>query len=331
MALIAQQYLTLLDHAKRMDPDGKHASIVEILAQNNPIIQDMPFVEGNLPTGHRVTVRTGLPDVYWRKMNEGVLTSKSKTAQVDEACGMLEAWSQVDKDLADLGGQPGVFRLNEATAFIEAMGQEFASAVFYGSTSDEFFGLSSRYAATSAANGQNIVKAGGASTDNSSIWLICWSPDKLFGIFPKGLPAGIQHFDHGEVTVDNAGGVTGAKLRAYEDRFAFKGGIVVKDWRWAVRVPNIDISNLTTESSAADLSKLMIRAMHRLPSLAGGGKMAFYMNRTVLQMLDTQRRGAVQTGGQLSYSEVDGKPVQSFRGIPVKVCDALLENESLVS
>lgn len=331
MALIAQQYLTLLDHAKRMDPDGKHAAIVELLAQNNPIIQDMPFVEGNLPTGHRVTVRTGLPDVYWRKLNEGVLTSKSKTAQVDEGCGMLESWSEVDKDLADLGGQPGVFRLNEAAAFIEAMSQEFAATVFYGSTADEFFGLSSRYSSTSAANGQNIVKAGGASTDNSSIWLICWAPEKIFGIFPKGLPAGVQHFDHGEVTVENAGGVTGAKMRAYQDRFTFKGGIVVKDWRWAVRIPNIDISNLVTESSAADLSKLMIKAMHRLPSLAGGGKMSFYMNRTVLQMLDIQKRSGVQTGGQLSYSEVDGKPVQTFRGIPVKVCDALLENESLVS
>ena len=86
MATIGANALTLADWAKRLDPQGKVPSIVELLAQTNEILQDMLWVEGNLPTGHRTTVRTGLPTVAWRLLNNGVQPSKSTTAQIDEQC-----------------------------------------------------------------------------------------------------------------------------------------------------------------------------------------------------------------------------------------------------
>src|SRR6185312_14940930 len=101
--------LNLIDWAKRQDPNGKTATIVELLSQTNDIMDDMTFIEGNLATGHRTTVRTGLPAVAWRKLNGGILPSKSTTAQLDEAAGMLEAWSEVDKDLAELNGDVSAF------------------------------------------------------------------------------------------------------------------------------------------------------------------------------------------------------------------------------
>jgi len=60
MATLSSNALTLIDFAKRIDPDGKTPKIVELLAQTNEILDDMKFMEGNLPTGHRITVRTGL-------------------------------------------------------------------------------------------------------------------------------------------------------------------------------------------------------------------------------------------------------------------------------
>ena len=123
MAALGAGALTLADWAKRLDPDGKVPVVAELLSQTNEILEDAVFMEGNLPTGHRVTVRTGLPSVYWRSLNAGVPTSKSTTAQVDEACGMLEAYSAVDKDLADLNGNSASFRLSEDQAFLEAMNQ----------------------------------------------------------------------------------------------------------------------------------------------------------------------------------------------------------------
>lgn len=332
MATLGSNVLTLADHAKRLDPDGKVPSIVELLSQSNSILDDMLWMEGNLPTGHRTTVRTGLPTVAWRLLNQGVQPSKSTTAQVDEQCGMLEAWSEVDKDLAMLNGNTAAFRLSEAQAFIEAMNQEMASTLFYGNAGlapEEFTGLSIRYSDPLATNGQNVIDAAGAGSDNSSIWLVAWGAQTIHGIFPKGSKAGLMHEDLGEVTVETSAGVGGTRMRAYQDHFQWKCGVALKDWRYVVRIGSIDISNLVAKSSAADLIELMIKAIHRLPTM-GLGKPVFYMNRTVFQMLDIQRRDDVISGGGLIYADVDGKLVPTFRGIPIRVVDALVETEAAV-
>lgn len=333
MATIGNNNLTLADWAKRQDPNSKVAKIVEMLGQTNEILDDQVFVEGNLPTGHRSVIRTGLPEIYWRILNKGVPSSKSTTAQVDEMCGIMEAWSEVDKELAMLNGDVSAFRLSEAQAFIEAMNQKAASTIFYGNSSlnpEEFTGLAPRYSSLSAANAQNILSAGGSGSDNTSVWLVCWGDQTCHGIFPKASQAGIAHFNHGEVTVQEATGLGTTRLRAFQDQWQWKQGLVVKDWRYVVRIANIDVSNLVANSgSQADLINFMIKAMHRLPTLSMG-RCAFYMNRTVKQMLDIQRRDDVAAAG-MTYVEVDGKLVPNFRGIPIKTVDAILENESVVA
>lgn len=332
MATLGANVLTLADWAKRVDPDGKVPSIVELLSQTNEVLADMLWQEGNLPTGHRTTVRTGLPTVAWRLLNQGVQPSKSTTAQIDEQCGMLEAWCEVDKDLAMLNGNTAAFRLSEAQSFIEAMNQEMVSTLFYGNSGlapEEFTGLSVRYSDPLATNGQNVIDAGGSGSDNSSIWLIGWGAQTIHGIFPKGSKAGLIHEDLGEVTVETTAGIAGTRMRAYQDHWQWKCGIALKDWRYAVRIGSIDISNLVSKSSAADLIELMIKAIHRLPTL-GMGKPVFYMNRSVFQMLDIQRRDDVITGGGLVYKDVDGIMVPTFRGIPIRKVDALVETEALV-
>lgn len=336
MAVLSTGAVTLLDWAKRVDPDGTTPHIVELLAQTNEILRDMLWIEGNLPTGHRTTSRSSLPDVYWRRMNEGVATSKSTTVQVDEMTGMLEAWSEVDKDLAELNGNTAEFRLSEASAFIESMSQEMAQTLFYGSTGtapQEFNGLATRYNTVNSATSpiaQNVVEGGGTGSDNSSVYLVVWGKNTIHGIFPKGSKAGLTHENLGLVTVETTAGVAGSRMRAYQDHWQWKCGLAVKDWRFGVRIANIDISNLTAKSSAADLEELMIRAYHRIPNF-GAGKAAIYMNRTCFQMLDIQRRDDVSTGGQLKYEQVSGMVVPTFRGIPIGKCDSLLETEARVT
>lgn len=333
MAVLAATVLTLADWAKRLDPNGKVPVIVELLSQTNEILTDMLWKEGNLPTGEVTTVRTGLPTVYWRMFNQGTASSKSTTAQITESCGMLEAWSEVDCDLAELNGNVGSFRLSEAQAFIEAMNQEMAQTLFYGNQGtapEEFNGLAIRYSDTTVANGQNILSGSGNSSDNSSVWLVGWGQNTCFGVFPKGSRAGLKHEDLGKVTVEVTAGVAGSRMRAYQDHWQWKAGVVLKDWRYVVRIANIDISNLVAKSSAADLTELMIKAIHRIPNL-GMCRPVFYMNRTCIQMLDIQRRDDVINGGGLTWDTVDGKRVASFRGIPIRVCDALIETEATVS
>lgn len=332
MATLGSNVLTLLDHAKRQDPKGNTAKIVELLMQTNMILQDMVWKEGNLDTGDRVTIRTGLPVVFFRLLNAGVQLSKSTTAQVDEQTAIMEAWSEVDPDLASLGGDIAGFRLSEARAFVEAMNQRKATTLFYGNQSvspEEFSGLAIRYADKSAPNAQNIVDAGGTGSTNSSIWFAVWSTESLYGIYPKGSKAGLSHDNYGEVTSERSLGASGTRLRVLQDRWQWKCGLVLKDWRQVVRVANIDVPTLTNGTSTVNLTTEMTKAWHRIHNW-GMGKGVIYMNRSIFQYLDLQRINQVGDGGGITYENVDGKAIPHFRGVPIKICDALVETEARV-
>src|SRR5688572_8863462 len=326
---IGATVLTLIDWAKRLDPNGKVDKVVELLAQTNEMLPDMLWREGNLPTGHRVTVRTGLPQVFWRLLNQGVTPSKSTTAQIDEATGMLEAWSEVDKDLAELNGNVSSFRLSEAKAFLEAMNQEMQSTILYGNgglAPEEFTGLAVRYSDLTAESGENIIDAGGATDhpDLTSIWLIAWGEETVYGVFPKGSKAGLQHNDYGEVTVEVTAGIAGSRMRAYQERYQWKGGLVVKDWRYVVRIANLDVSDLST-STPPDLIDLMEHAEELIPNQLG--RKVFYMNRTVRRHLRRQMRQDVANGGGLTYENVAGKKALMFGDTPIRIVDAILNTE----
>ena len=339
MATLANTSLTLADWAKRTDPDGRVPIVAELLSQSNEILEDCVFKEGNLPTGDRVVIRTGLPTVYWRALNQGIPNSKSTTAQVDEACGILEARSEVDKDLAMLNGNTAQFRLSEDTAFLEAMNQTQATTLFYGNPATDpkqFLGLAARYSSLSASNAQNILSAGGSGSDNTSIYLVVWGDNTVYCPFPKGSKAGLIHEDLGEQTVYNS---DGTRLQAYATRYQWKNGLVVKDWRYVVRIANIDVSDLvgqtgTQASTAATaIIKLMARALYRIPNMAMG-RAAFYMNRTVHSGLSVAalyksqyvlkvNEGLSQFGTPYSWL--------SFLGVPMRRVDAILNTEAVVS
>lgn len=324
---------TLAELGKLLDPNGKIARVIELLTQTNDMLMDIQWMEGNLPTGHRTTIRTGLPTVYWRLINQGVQSSTPTEAQVDETCGNLEAWSRVDKKLAMLSSDINAFRLTRAKAFIEAMNQKFAYTFFYGNSSitpEEYHGLSIRYSSLSATNGQNIVSGSGSGSDNTSIWLVGHGENKVMGIYPKGSTAGLQHFDIGEETAEAFDGVAGSVMRVLTDQWTWDCGVCVEDWRYAVRGANIDVSNLVAESSAADLIKMMTKMYHRIPFPATT-KLAFYMNRTVFQQLDIQRHNLSVSGTGISFAEIDGMVIPKFRNIPIRICDQLLNTESAVS
>ena len=355
MAVLSTNNLTLLDHAKRLDPEGRIATIAELLSTSNEILTDCVWKESNLPTGHREVIRTGLPDVYWRSLNQGIPSSKSTTAQVDEACAILEARSEVDKDLAMLNGNTAAFRLSEDAAFLEAMNQRMARTLFYGNPATdpkEFLGLAPRYSSPTAGNGQNVLDAGGtttgASARNTSIYLVCWGDQTVFCPFPKGSKAGLIHEDLGEQTVYTESGTTGyasssTRMQALVTRYQWKCGLMVKDWRNVVRIGSIDTDHLTGFATGAtnsqDLEKfgtniihMMARAVYRLPN-PSLGRCAFYMNRTTHSALSRMamekslnvmsiEKGLSQFGTPQSYL--------SLLGVPIRRCDAITNTEDAI-
>lgn len=327
--------VTLLDIAKSLDPDGKTAKVVELLTKANPILQALPFVEGNLPTGHQTTVRGGLPEVVWRKYNMGVAPSKSARVQIQETCGMLEARSEVDKKLADLNSNLNAFRLSEAMAFLEGMNQKAASAFFYGSQPDTpFTGVAPRYNSLTGDTKDQIISAGGSGNDQTSIYLMVLGENTVHGIYPKGSSAGIHHKDLGEI---DAFDDLNRRFRAYADLWQWDLGLVVRDHRAIVRIANIETADLlsaglTTGTQARDaatnIRRLMIEAKHRIPPSvrALGRLVAFAAPRTIVGM---GLIGMEKSVNALGLKEGYDQP--TVDGIEILESEGILLTESTVS
>ncbi len=346
MTVLGGTALTYADWAKRLDDDGKTATIIELLSQTNEILDDMLVVEGNLPTGTKTTVRTGLPQATWRLLNYGVPKTKSTTAQVTDNCGMLEVYSEIDKYLAELNGNSASFRLSEDMAFLEGMNQQMATTLFYGNTlvnPERFMGFAPRYNTVTLATAQtaaNVIDGGGTGSTNASIWLVCWGPNTVNGLFPKGQISGLQHRDLGEWTLLDP---NGNQYQGYRTHYKWDMGLTVRDWRYVVRICNIDVS-LLGGVNAANLITLLIRAVHRLPTAPVGvspvqktdapdsgmtmGRCVFYMNRVLSTYLDIQ--AANKTNVLLKMEQWDTKAVTTFRGIPIRTVDALLNTEARI-
>lgn len=334
MATLAVTNPTLADLAQVTDPDGKIAPVVEILNETNEVLMDMTWLEGNLPNGHQTSIRSGLPTPTWRKLYEGVQPTKSTAVQVTDSIGMLEAYSEVDKKLVEMAGDGRAFRLQEDRPHIEGINQELSSTIFYGDETtapEEFTGLAPRFNSLSAENADNIIAGGGSGSDNASIWLICWSPNTCHGIIPKGSRAGMEQQDLGEVTLENSPGTTdGKRMQAYRTHYRLQAGITVRDWRYIVRIANIDRSLLTVDlTTGADLNDLMHQAWTGIPN-PSLGRCAFYMDKSILSMLRRQTANAVASS-TLTVENVGGTMQTSWHGIPIRRVDALKVNEATIS
>lgn len=352
MATLGTGALTYADWAKRLEDNYKIATIVEILSQTNEIMLDMLVQEGNLPTGHKTTVRTGLPTATWRLLNYGIVPTKSTTAQITDTCGNLEAESQLDVDVAALNGTTAEFRLSESRAFLEGMNQQMASTLIYGNTTtnpERFTGLAPRYntvTTTSAQTAYNVIDMGGTGSDNTSIWIVTWGPATTFGIFPKGKITGLHHTDMGKQRVQDTSQTfaTGAYYWAWVDHYKWELGLSVRDWRYNVRLANIDVSDLST-AGAANIINGLVRGLNRLPTAPTGvtstqtsdapsingamGRTVIYCNRTVKTFLELQAMN--KTNVLLSLGEYNGMAITKFRQIPIRTVDAILNTESRVT
>ncbi len=338
--------VTLVDVAKATDPDGKIGTVAELLSQTNEILTDMPWYEGNLITGHRGIIRTGLPTPIFRKLYQGVPPSKSLRATVEDACGMLEDRNEIDKDVAELNGNTSEFRLDEGQATMEGINQAMAQALIYGDASinpEQFNGLAVRYNTINTATSEiakNVISAGG-SGNCTSIWLVVWGKNTVHGIYPKGSKAGLNHDDLGLIDAFDA---NNNRYRAYADHWQWKCGMHLKDWRYVVRIANISLTDLLAQSgtqantAATWLPKLLAKAQARIP-FRGMGNAVFYASRTVKEMLavgaldKSQNALAIQPALK-QYGELgEGFPQTdlAFLGTPIRTVDRILETETALT
>jgi hypothetical protein len=127
------------------------------------------------------------------------------------------------------------------------------------------------------------------------------------------------------MTLQNFNGGTGF-MEAYMDHFRWDLGLVLRDWRYVVRIHSIDTSTLTADaSSGADLVTLMVQAEEHVPSLSNA-RFVWCGNRKIMQYLRTQKIKKVAYN--LTDETVGGKHVTMFDGIPFLRTDALVNTET---
>lgn len=335
MPTLANTYLNLIDVHKQADP--AIGEVIEVLKRQNPILDDAVAMECNMGAIHRHAIRTGLPTPAWGRLYQGIPQSKSTVQQVDDTTGFLEARSGIDTRLLKLAKNPGALRLGEAMSHLEAMNQEMASGLFYhdtATTPERFKGLAARFGNLGGGGaGNQIIDAGGTGSNNTSIWFVTWGDHACHLLYPQGTKAGVSREDKGEQRITDA---QGNPFYVKEEVFTWHMGLAVKDWRYVVRIANIDVPAMLAGN--VDLYRHMRNAYWRLQSRrmdAKQSRIAIYANRDVLAALDGLSTGIPGGTGSNTFlqvvpRELEGREILTYRGMPIRETDAILNTEARV-
>lgn len=317
--------LSLIELAKRHDPNGETAEIVESLMAENEILIDAPWQEANDVWSHKTTRRTTEPTGTWRKLNSGVASEASKTQEVIEGIGMLESYSENDKALVDSAANPKSFRNSENIAFINGLGKTLADTMIYGDitlTPEKFQGLAYRMPSIDAA--ANVINQGGTGSDLTSVYMVQWGPGKVFMLYPKGhKTVGVEHRDLGEHTKVDASSLM---WQVYRDWFGTKAGMCVRDDRCIARLANIE----STGTSYTFDEDNLITLLNRMPGSGRGTTL--YVNDTI----QTQMEIKLKDKNNIQFSAgggegLAGEPMVRFRGCPIRKVDQITITEAALT
>lgn len=323
---------TLSDLRKQLNPDGSIDRVMEVLNESNPIMQDMTWMEGDLPTGNKTTIRASLPTPSIRRINRGTAPTKGTTKQIIDVCMHIEDRSLVDVELLAGKPNPEQYRASEDDAHVEGIGQYVARQMIYGDLEadpDTFNGLMVRYNTLTGDKGQpgyQVLDAGIAVDDgNTSLLIVDWGDRRVNAIYPKGTQAGLKREDLGESDVYDS---EGRPFRALQTLYSQRIGLAVSNVRSIVRVCNIGVNNLASLTDAAQkaLVDKFIYAKNRLwiPKSP-----VCYVSDTMYSFLETYLTNKANI--HVTREEVMGAPpLLRFAGIPVKKLDCMLETEAVV-
>ena len=341
---------SIVDWARSRDPQGKAAHVAQLLSQCNQMLKDMIWQEANMALGHKITVGVALPQGTFRAANIGVAFSKALNAQMQFGITELVAYSGVDRSIAELWGDIKAYRYQQDMAHIEGISQQVSSAFIYsneGVNPGQMTGFAPIYntvSTTTAYNAANVIDAGGTGSSNASIWYVNWGDVTTYGIFPKNTPSGIIYEDKGDVRA--LYDANGNQFEGYTSFFRIKFGLCINDWRYNVRVANIDTTTAgLLGTNPPDLFVLLSRAMGKIPASSRrifnadetddptdpkpGTMPCLYVNRIVQENMDIQ---AIRDKNVLiSLKDYAGAPVIGFRDIPIRIVDSLLSNEARVT
>lgn len=327
--LVDSGYPTLLNVLRTLKPDGTvEMQMADTLTKKLPLLEDMPWKEGNLPTGHRITSVQALPSPTWRKLNQGIDATKGTTVQYDEAVGMLEDRSDVDVKVASLNGNEAAYRASQDKMKLEGFGQLLESAIFYENAltaPERIHGLSLRYVATTGYTASSYVLKPGTNSGSNcrSIWLLNWNEDRLYGIFGKNQAGGFKQQDMGKRYVRDG---NSKDMLVYTTQYNWDCGIAVEDYRYSCRM-QWDPDDSTNFADSAKGMYLALQQMIGTVYDMDQTKARFYMDRTSFQKLSAQL--ASNDANFLTYVEAGKRRIPSFLGVPIRITDSLVAETAI--
>lgn len=323
---------TLYDIAQQIGSSGKdedlaRQTIIEMQAQVNDIWQVLPFKPCNNGTSEKALLRTSLPSIAWRLINQGVDATKSSTEQISFTTGGVEARAEIDERIMQLNKNSNVFRLNENHAHQEAMSQKMCNTIFYGDEKINpagFTGFGAFYydkANQDKIYADQIIDAGGTGNNLTSLWIVTFAPDTVYGIHPATIPAGYQYNDIGKEAVRDASGKT---FYAYVSQYKWDMGMCIRDPRYVVRVANIDPTNFDDTNY---FIRKLIQGYNQIYN-PDHGRTVILCNRqvqTYLSILASEKKNV-----NLHIDEFAGKKIEHFWSSPILRNDGILNTESQV-
>jgi len=332
MATLGTDYVTIADFQARTKADGSFEhKMANRVARTNQLLQYIPWIRGDKDDGNTVVQATKLPTVGYIKYNKAPTKSKGAAVQVTFDTGVLKTFSDIDAELVDSKVDKAGFRQGEDMLFVEAMNQQVASDLIYSNIAtvpEKFNGLASLYAAPNTTRnnyGYYMLNGGGSGSDNTSIWLMSLGEDGVAGIFGKAGHAGLSMKDHNKVWGPDA---SGNDMEWYRSEYRWEVGLQVKRPGAVVRICNIDVSAILAESSAADLSTLVQRAIGLIEP--GLGRIVIACNRTMKTWFRIQASKET-TLGLHDIQDTFGKPIQAVDGYPIIQMDTITNAEATIS
>lgn len=335
MATLVSAY-SLLEQAKRIDPNGEQARIAEILTYQNDMLLDAPWFPSNDIWTNKTVRRADKPTGTRRRINAGVPTEFSQTKEVLDVITMIETYSEPDIEYIDNQPNPMMAREQEANVFIEGMGDTLGSAMLYDNAKTDESNMTGLSPRLSTIDNQYIWGAGGTGNDLTSIYIVTWGPMDTYMIFPRNsgpnsdTKMGIRHTNKGQVTVSKATTAVAstAQHEAYRDHYQIKAGMVTRDPRSVGRYANIESG---TETSNLFDENVLIRILNRMRT---NQNTRMYVNDLIL----SQMQIAAKDKSNINYvlgegNGLSGEPPIFFQTIPIRSIarEILLDTESAIS
>lgn len=331
--------MTMAEAAKSIGADGQMLSLVDVVSQGTPLLEEGHWEEADDFNSHHFLQSMTEPVGTDSVINTGVSWEVATTKPVTEIIQGLESAFKIDIRILRKQKNAEEYKRAQVELFLRGLSKSFHDRVFYGNTTvaptsaispDQITGLHPRFNAISAATYNqiqgstywplNVVSATGSSANvQSSIYAIKWGKDGVFFTFPRDGQDFIAIEDMPEIQL--VYDANNKPFRAEVTFFNISFGLCVADWRCVQRLCNIDATHKWT-------SNLMIQLLAGFPD-TDLSNVVIYVPRFVWIQMSQEANGNTNS---FHFDDAPwGKKTVFFQDIPIRVCDRITQTEPVIS